>query len=125
LASILGIVLSIVVSNAVKTKQIRNAESNQNHRAADNSYSFRNPITLATIGICIATFVSVAISYCQWQALKDNVEITRRALVGVERPVLLISMPQNLAIISDQVLDPTKVKYGIVAENVGKQIATI
>jgi hypothetical protein len=58
-------------------------------------------------------------------AAEKSAKVAQEALVGVERPILLISMPPGQAKVPSHWLDPQKPTYGIVVENVGKQIATL
>ena len=89
-----------------------------------------------TIGAAILAFVAAVIFWCQLGAMqqanrdtgktanaaKKSADTAYQALVGVERPVLLVTMPKQFAYDSSAV-DPTRPLYVVEAKNVGKQVA--
>ena len=88
---------------------------------------------LATVIIAIFTIVlglfTISLSrstHTAAEAAQQAADVAKKALIDVERPILLISMPSGaIQIPANAGMTPNKPVYGILVENVGKQIATL
>jgi hypothetical protein len=82
-------------------------------------------IDAATVVMAISALAAAAAAIYSAVAAVTSAEVAKRALEGVERPVLLVSMPRDIAIPTSKKLDPHKVPYGIFVKNIGKQVAKL
>jgi hypothetical protein len=76
-----------------------------------------NWLAIATCVIAIATIVVGVVGWLQWKTLGRQLDITKRALVAVERPILILSIPGKT------VLSIGRPQFSINVENTGGQVA--
>jgi hypothetical protein len=67
----------------------------------------------------------IAIAKTSANAAQKAAEVAERALTGVERPILFLTMPEGQIAVPDGMLDEGRPIFRIVAENIGKQVATV
>jgi Na+-transporting methylmalonyl-CoA/oxaloacetate decarboxylase gamma subunit len=103
-------------------------------QSQERDRSKREKITIAVLGAtaifallaAIAAIASAWIFQGQLSEMHKSAEVSRRALEGVERPVLTITPPKYVAVPANQkILDPQRTTYAVIVENIGKQIATL
>jgi hypothetical protein len=102
-------------------------QSTQKNNAKDNS---QNPVwtrrtTRWVAGYTIITAFIMGAAIVSALYARNAAETAQRTLEGVERPILLVSMPSDFAIPTSKKLDSHKTKYSIFVENVGKQVAKL
>jgi hypothetical protein len=74
---------------------------------------------LSTFAIFLATAVMVGVGLAQWTAIRGQLDIAKRALVAVERPIIFVSLPSKFEFVVGQ--PPVAIKV----ENIGKQLASV
>jgi hypothetical protein len=121
------------ISNGIESAQEK-YDANHPAMPPNNSAWWFNALLVSFTGLlvvvgginCLLIFWTLKATTTAANAAKESAKVAERSLVAVERPILIINIPEYVAITAEErKIFTTKLKFTLHVENVGKQLATL